>query len=72
MPSECDSAYFFGEYGRLALSYPLLGPAAPDFRYGNLREGSDLYYLYISGVGTRGRGPGPVLNAGPIGLFHVM
>ena len=34
------------EYGRLALSYPLFGPAAPDLRYENLCDGSDLYYLY--------------------------
>ena len=34
------------EYGRLALSYPLFGPAAPDLRYENVCEESDLYYLY--------------------------
>ena len=34
------------EYGRLALSYPLFGPAAPDLRYENLCDRSDLYYLY--------------------------
>jgi hypothetical protein len=34
------------EYGRLALSYPLFGPASPDLRYENLYYLCDLYYLY--------------------------
>ena len=36
---------FFVESVRLALSYPLLGPAAPDLRCENVCDGSDLYYL---------------------------